>query len=470
MLCVPAGAQDCRQQLNRLAEETFADCTFGAMFCYEDGTPIAAYCPDRKMNPASNMKVFTTACALEELGPDFKWSTNLAISGEIDDDGTLQGDLWIIGGGDPAIGTKERSAEIYFSQWLEILQAKGIKNIQGRIVGDGSWLEGMREDPTWSYEDLGTYYGTCLSGLNFYENMQDFSVTAGAAPKDSLCIEATYPETPWMNWTFDCTTGDAGTGDKLYLYCDAASPCGVLRGSFAVDRKPKTIHCRNNYPEYTLANEFCKYLENNQIIVSDGAAMLQFSGGPARDQSTLEIITETPDNTVMIGSTTSPPLIDIVRKTLDESNNFCAEMIFRTMGCMSSGSTTIEAAEKVLESSIYGIVAKSGANSDRTRLMVKDGSGLSTKNCFSPSLMCDFLRGEMHSAYFKQFLDALTPFGKRIRLKTGSFSGCRTLCGYILPNGSETRTIVFSIMVNNSHLNISRIDKIEKDFLKNNWQ
>jgi len=470
LLCCFVRAQDCQEKLGYMAEKTFGDCAFGAMFCYEDGTPIASFLPDRKLMPASNMKVLTTACALEKLGPDFRWTTSLALDGEIDGDGTLLGDLWIIGGGDPAIGTKEKSAELYFSQWLEIIKGAGIKRIDGRIIGDGSSLEGMREDPSWCYEDLGTYFGTCLSGLNFYENMQDFSVSAGSAPNDSLRIEASYPPSPWMEWTFDCTTGNPGTGDKLFLYCDAAYPSGVLRGTFAAGKQPKTVHCRNNYPEYTLANEFCKYLENNQFSVSGGPGMLQFSGSPAPGMTSMEIIPSRKENLPEIGSTTSPALRDIVRKCLEMSDNFYAEMIFRTLGRQIGGSSTAKTSAEVLRAAVSEIIAESGAQSGPERIIITDGSGLSMRNCFSPSLMCDFLRGEMHSAHFKQFLSALTPFGNRIRLKTGSFTGCRTLCGYILPSGSETRTIVFSMMVNNSHLATSRIDKIERDFLKNNWQ
>lgn len=469
--------QDCRKSLQELADGEFASCIFGARFCYEDGTEIASCNPERKMMPASNMKVLTTAAALERLGEDYRWTTTLAISGEVDENGTLEGDLWILGGGDPAIGTAEKAVEQYFEQWLGIIASAGIRSISGRVVGDGSWLEGMRRDDSWEYSDLGTYYATCLSGLNFYQNRQDFLVAPGTAPGDSLTIEPAYPESPWMDWTFDCCTGQANTGDRLYLYTDAVAPCGILRGTLAVDKKPKTIHCCNNYPEYTLANEFCKFLQNNQIYVSGGPCMFHFPEGLSTDNTQLAVIDERPAHLQSIGSTTSPALLDIVKRTLADSDNFFAEMLFRTLGYETFGyetfgSTGSDKSAEALEMAVSGILANAGACVGAQRLAIKDGSGLSRSNYLSPSLMCDFLRGEMRSSHFNVFLSCLTPMGSRIRLKTGSFGGCRNLCGYILPAAGSTdnRTIVFSIMVNNSHLSVAGIDKIERNFLKTYWQ
>lgn len=427
----------------------FSHYVFGAAAVYDDGECIVGIDPDRMMNPASNMKVITTATALEALGADYRWETELFHSGEISDCGTLDGDLIIKGNGDPTLGADNSAEPIdeTFRKWKSIIDKAGIRKINGSIVADGSWLEGMREDQTWAYEDLGTYYGTCLSGLNFYENRKDFRISAGADEGDSLSISEAYPPTPWMRWSFDCTTGRQGSGDQLYMYTEANGKTGVLRGSFAAGKADKTIHCRNDHPELTIASEFCKYLSSNGLEVM----------GEAREQAVEQ------DGSIMeIGRTKSVPLKDVVRWTNRTSDNFYAEMMFRTLGGETFGHSDGESSRKAMEQ----VVSKGfGLAADKERLFIQDGSGLSLRNRVSPSFMCGLLRAEMGKSHYGTLLESLVKYGERVYLKTGSFTGCRNLCGYILPSVPGGRTIIFSIMVNNSPLSTSQIETAEKSLI-----
>lgn len=427
----------------------FSHYIFGAAAIYDNGESIVGTNPDRMMNPASNMKVVTTAAALEALGPDYRWKTELFHGGQICADGILDGDLTIRGNGDPTLGadnTAEPIAET-FRKWKSIIEGAGIRKINGSIVADGSWLEGMREDQTWAYEDLGTYYGTCLSGLNFYENRKDFRIHAGAEEGDSLSISEAYPRTPWMRWTFDCTTGRQGSGDQLYMYTEANGKTGVLRGSFAAGKADKTIHCRNDHPELTLASEFSEYLNRNGLEVT----------GEAREQAA-----EQDGCATKIGQTESVPLKDAVRWTNRTSDNFYAEMMFRTLGRETFGHSDAPSSRKAMELTVsQGF----GLASDKERLFIQDGSGLSLRNRLSPSFMCGLLRAEMGKSHYGTLLESLVKYGERVYLKTGSFTGCRNLCGYILPSVPGGRTIIFSIMVNNSPLSTSQIETAEKSLI-----
>ena len=113
---------------------------------------------DTRLAPASNTKLVTTGCALHAFGADYRFRTGLGYTGRICD-GTLEGDLYIIGGGDPTIGSADSiayKADALFWKWKTLLRQAGIERIHGRIIGDGTALEGHLEHPSWGYDDMGT--------------------------------------------------------------------------------------------------------------------------------------------------------------------------------------------------------------------------------------------------------------------------------------------------------------------------
>ena len=227
-----------------------------------DGTTLVDVDSDNMLVPASNMKLISTGAALHTLGSDYQFYTKIGYTGEITD-GVLDGDLYIIGGGDPTTCSKDSIAtptEEMFGQWEKIVRDAGICHINGKIVGDGRHFDGMMEHPTWQWSDIGTYYGSGATGLMFYENTLSFSAAAGAQVGDDVDISPYYPVCPWLEVRQNCSTGAAGTGDQLYLYTSELAPVAEIRGTFGVDRAKKRLDCSNKYPEYTCAHYFKEYL------------------------------------------------------------------------------------------------------------------------------------------------------------------------------------------------------------------
>ena len=443
----------CESEAQKMAEALYANefnnCGFAVMAVTDKGEKIVSLNEARLMNPGSNMKVVTTAAALAGLGEDYVWKTNVSYSGSIDSNGTLKGNIHIVGGGDPLLGScNGRAPEIDFSLWMNCLKDAGIKAIDGAVMGDGSWIEGMREEPSWYYMDLGTYYGTCVSGLNFYENCKDIRVTPGKKEGEPLKdISPGFPDTPWMKWNYDCSTGTRGSGDRLYLYLDHNGTEGTVRGTLAAGLPCKNVKFRNNNPELTVANEFCKYLVSNGIPVKNGA--LPFDGCKL--------------GRTCAGISPSLPLSEVVRETNRHSNNFCAEILFRTLGYEANGHNDIESARKALAQLLP----------DKLKVMpypnminIVDGSGLSTQTRCTAEFICNVLRAAMDCGWFDVFRESLVKISERVYLKTGTLSGCRALCGYILPASEGGDTIIFSIMVNNSPLGFLTLDKKEKQLIE----
>ena len=133
-----------------------------------DGHEIASWNPDMPMLTASTMKTITTGLGYEVLGPDYRFSTRIAYDGRIEN-GVLHGNLYIVGGADPTLGSRDTIAfpvDTVFSQWAAAVQRAGIRRIAGRIVGDDRVFEEENIPTSWSYGNIGYDYGSGTSGLS----------------------------------------------------------------------------------------------------------------------------------------------------------------------------------------------------------------------------------------------------------------------------------------------------------------
>lgn len=449
---------------NVLGSNDFKGASVSMLAVTGDGDTLLCHDRGRLLIPASNMKLVSTALAMHSLGPDYRYGTSIGYSGTIED-GTLRGDLYIIGGGDPTIGSDNPIAtplDTLFREWMGMISGTGISHIEGNIIGDGRFFSGMDGHPTWEVCDAGTYYGTGTSGLSFYENVQDFNVSAGEKPGDPVNIEPGYPETPWMEFIYSCTTGKPGTGNSLYFYPDSFYPCGEMRGSFAVDRQPRTEHAANRFPEYTLAWYFWRFLADNGIESEEG---------PADTGPVFGICAMPQDSLKIIGSTFSAPLSDIIAETNRKSNNLYAETLMKTLGKEYCGSGCYDSSYVA----VRGLLEETGVTGHKT--IIRDGSGLSRENLLSADFLCDLLMKMTLSPSFEDFFNSLprpggigtleyemqsVPFSikDRIRMKSGSMGGVRCLSGYIIPEtGAREDMIIFSLLVNGYTVPLYRIQR-----------
>lgn len=417
-----------------------------------DGRILMDINSERMLVPASNMKLISTGTALHRLGPEHRFETAIAQDGEVIN-GVLHGNIYIIGGGDPTLGSKDSIAvalDKTFSQWEAFIRKAGIRQIKGLVIGDGRSFEGMAEEPTWLWNDIGTYYGAGTTGLMFYENMQSFSVGAGKELGAPVDIAPSYPDAPWMEFRYNCTTGKEGTGDRLYMYASDLAPVAEIRGTFGLDRARKRLDCSNKFPEYTCASYFFNYLKKKGIN-AEGFA----------DTRLMTDWKEVGEKTIL-GKTYSPSLRRIAFETNHASNNLFAETLLRQLGREITGCASYDSAYVALEKVMKAL------KTDTSRgAQIQDGSGLSRQNYVSSDFICRFLESMMQSPYFEDYVNSLpSPGGdgtlqynmkgypasqrERIKVKSGSMNGVRCYSGYVIPvEGAKEETIIFSIMVNN---------------------
>lgn len=418
-----------------------------------DSFPLVDIDADNMVMPASNMKLISTGAALHCLGPEHRYTTGIGYEGEIRE-GVLFGDLYIIGGADPTLASRDSIAtpmEKTFSQWEKMIRDAGIERIEGRIIGDDRYFEGMPEHPSWLWSDIGTYYGSGAGGLMFYENMQSFKVSPGKREGEPVNITPSFPQAPWMEFRYSGTTGKAGTGDQLYMYVSDLAPIAEIRGTFGMDRGEKRVDCSNKYPGYTCAHYFMEYLEGKGISCSEGPADFRLCTGTGSSASPK-----------MIGSTESPSLKRIAFETNHASNNLYAETLMRTLGKTLTGNACYDSSYVALKNTLEDLGIK-----DMKGAQIVDGSGLSRQNYISAEFMCSFLEAMMCSPCFEDYISTLPSPGSngtlaynmkgspakmksRIKVKSGSMNGVRCYSGYIIPTeGCKSETIIFSIMVNN---------------------
>ena len=377
------------------------------------GQKIASMHEAKRYVPASNMKLITTGAALLALGPDYRFKTRFAHSGEIVE-GTLKGDLYIIGGGDPLIG------ELFpylpgreFSAWKAALEKAGIKRIEGDIIGDGSYFKGETRHTDWSTEDDRTKDGVVPRGLTWRGKMED------EVPDGPFAAALHFAE--WLAADTLAATGLAprpGTAPGSAQGPGAAS----LRGTDSLGHALPDII---------------------------------FTGNPLSGTAVDSLITE-------FAVVESAPLKEIASVANHWSDNFCAETLIKALGLKYRGDDNFGPSTAAL----HDALAPLGLKERSAQMRFADGSGLSRKNYISPAFMVDFLKAMAGSKVWKPYLASLPQPGRkdgtlnarlpkcpdkgRIYMKSGSMNGVQCFSGYILPgNGRKEDIIVFSLMVNN---------------------
>ena len=444
---------------------------WGVLALDRDGRTLASLNQSQRMVPASNLKLITTGTALHYFGPDGRFRTRLGYTGQIKD-GVLEGDVYIIGRGDPTLGARDSIAlenERLFGLWKNLLTAAGIRAVHGRIVGDGSAYEGNLEHRSWGYDDIGTYYGTGTSALSFYANAIDFSVRA-ATPGEPVQVQQTYPETPWLHFQNHSVTGPEGTGNSLYLYTTDLAPYAELRGSFATDRRPKTEHFSNKFGALTCAYYFWKSLQESGWEVTGGYADIDRSGYIRNSGFVPE---EKAGEPVVLGETVSAPMAAIARITNVRSDNFYAEALFRAMGEDRTGVALYDSCLVAQRQ----VLTELGVNPDGVRQV--DGSGLSRMNYVSPEWMVSYLQAMQRSPAFDAFLASLPHPGEgtlsaflqgvagreRVCIKSGSMDGVLCYSGYILADDGAP-AVTLSIMTNHTTAAPAEVRRVLARLLK----
>ncbi|KEY19984.1 D-alanyl-D-alanine carboxypeptidase/D-alanyl-D-alanine endopeptidase [Kaistella antarctica] len=375
---------------------------------------ISSYNENASLIPASTTKLLTTETAMNLLGENFRWITQLEYSGAIED-GVLNGNLYIVGSGDPSLGTNKAGANSYrgiISDFMSAISDKGIKKVNGDIIIQTGVFklnksQLLPESIVW------------LENGNYY-----------------LPVGTTYEISP-SNEKLIAKKANPFSENKNYYYISPYIGQMVyadkFEGGFLTTKLPDAP----------------AYLANNLRLT-----MIK-SGLPVVGKVITKVTDPSPEKREVITNYQSPTLAEIVMYTNQHSDNALAEATLRMVGFQKLGNQTLEAGRMVVNNHLKSV------GFDTDGLNYYDGSGLSRSNVVTPISQVKYLANLMNEKYYKSFYESLPIGGQtgtlkrmfngsgngQVFAKTGTLNKVKTLAGYMKTNTGKT--LVFSLLINN---------------------
>jgi len=433
----------------------------------ETGKQIVAINNEKGLAPASNLKVVTSGVAMCLLGENFRFETKIYLDGEIIRGDILKGNLYIIGSGDPTLGSDRikgvKSLDNLMTEIYKSIADMGIKRINGKIIADDLLYERNPVPDYWHWIDIGNYYGAGTSALTINENSYELHFKPGLNQGDSTGIYGTTPSPVGLNFVNGVSTGKAGSGDNGYIYSAPYSTIAYLRGTVPAGVDTFTISGSIPNPPQFFADYLKNYLIKNEIKVFGDAVTLTSLEKP--DYSTMKEI-------VRVISPTLKEIVYIVNK---RSNNLYTEQLLLALGNRTSGAKNTEESIKVMTD----FLKNNGIDIAGVRL--EDGCGLSRTNMITTGAISKFLsfmtKQNLFESHYNSFpvagdpqdlggfktFGTGTPIEKNARIKSGTIHGVRSFSGYI--KNKAGKLISFSLIANNYTGSSKEIDELYKEIL-----
>jgi len=403
------------------------------------GKTISEIFSNQSIIPASTMKLITTATALELLGSDFCFETKLQIANEIDENGVLNGNLYIYGGGDPTLGSAFIGNRDFLKQWLNAVKKAGIKQINGNIVADASLFDDEGINPQWSWEDIGNYYAPGIYGISYMDNTARVHLNSGRIGSIPT-ITKTVPEIPGLLFENHLRSTAIGK-DSAYFYGAPHSNLRTIYGEIPANRNDFITKTDIPDPALLLAQHV------HELLIENGIRIVYPPGTQYRGNRT---------ERKTIYTHFSPPLSRIVKEINFTSNNHYSEHVFRYLALQDSSVATTNGAIGVVQNywKQKGLPVE--------QLFMSDGSGLSRTNAVSAGFYVKLLAYmKKQSKASRAFYDSLPVAGEsgtiawilkntslqgKLRAKSGSLSRVRCYAGYI---DMPSKNYAFVVLMNN---------------------
>jgi D-alanyl-D-alanine carboxypeptidase/D-alanyl-D-alanine-endopeptidase (penicillin-binding protein 4) len=413
----------------------------------ESGETLYALDAGVTMAPASNMKILTTAAALHLLGPDYRWMTWVTTEAPITD-GVVHGDVLLYGTGDPTLDHGTARNPGAFDGLAAELLARGIRRIEGRVLGDGSYFSGPERLDAWDPRDLNDWFAAASPALSYNENVVQLRVEAGLSGE----APTVHSDPPHGGFALDnrATTVSARPRGRIHVLRDSTHHPIRVEGEIARGGRDvyRTITVQD--PVLFAAHGFQAALETAGIVVTGTPGSIRdrgesplsgarvFTGGSHR----------------VLARHRSPPLLDALAVVNLESHNLYADLVLKTLGRVLEGEGSFAAGARIIERFAVDEVGVAEGS-----LQILDGSGLAADNLVTASALVAVLRHALASPYGVDFLETLPEAGTRqlrrmtrtsaarnLRAKTGTIEGVSALSGLV--HSADGRPIVFSIIGN----------------------
>lgn len=409
--------------------------------------------------PASNMKLYTTAAALESLGPGFRFRTTVEADTDPSLDGRI-GDLYLVGRGDPLLGYRvlpderrppaSEPPDAALQKFADQVAARGVREVTGKIIADDTYFVYEPFSRGWEEDDLVYGYAAPVTALAFNDNALLIRFAPGLELGAPAQIDI-QPFSDYLALNNKLVTVPERTPNRIRLSREFGSKRLDVWGEIALNTDPDEDSVSVDDPSRWAAELFRKALEGRGIAVAGPVEVRRVSRAEA---SSPDFKPEAPVR-VVLAERVSEPLSEDIKIINKFSHNLHVEMLLRTLGRELKGEGSRSSGLEVIES----FVRRAGIEEDEA--VFSDGSGLSRHSIIAPRATIKLLRYMAKSPRFQVYLDSLPVAGEdgtlddrfertsargNVRAKTGTLQHVNALSGYMdLPSGER---LAFSIMGN----------------------
>lgn len=424
----------------------------------DKGHEIASFNSEKLMVPASNMKLVTSAAILEELGPNFKYVTNIYGTGKLIGR-TWVGDLHIAASGDPSInGDFYDDDDLYvFKRYAEQLREAGIDSIKGNVFGNTSVFDGQHLPPDWDWYDLPFYYAAEVGPLSFNSNTVFLEVDTNGKP-------GTMPGITWFPFNTDYVTfinnqriTAKGTSYRE-SYRRMPGSNVITLGSRLPQGYVETEALTVSNPTMYFLDTFVKFLSY------EGFGMdVRIHEDPfPREWNSSEY--------KLLASHESRPLAELLQKVNKDSDNLYAEMMLKTLAHQRKGGAGSIRTGEIAANERFSIMKL-----DTNFVSFRDGSGLASTNLVSTGFLSGLLHAMTQSPNFAHYDSSMTiagvdgtfrnrlrgtPLEGNLRGKSGTISRTRAFSGYVKTKSGKL--VSFSMIANNFRVPARDIDRVHE--------
>lgn len=407
------------------------------------GDTLYSVNPDLLLAPASNMKLYTAALALDQFGPDHQFSTDVLREGALSADGTVEGDLVIRGDGDPAFSSRflQGGPSAPVELLAQLVASKGIRRVRGDLVADASAFDPQRIPEGWQRRYLHAGYAARVSALSLNENLLWIVVQPGAS--------STQPAQVTLDPNTEITVSNkvrtvAGSRAARVIVRTLAGGEIEVRGWIGSRAGTRRYQIVVEDPALFTAGALRRALESQGIVIE----------GVTREGAAS-------DTALTVASLPSPPLARLLSVMNRESVNHYAELIFRNAGRSANGGQgTVESANELLK---RFMTEKVGAAPGSVH--AADGSGLSVLDRVTPRSLVQLLDYSHRAPWSDAFHTSLpvagesellrhrmrlTPAQGNLHAKTGTTNSVISLGGYVTAESGDI--LAFAFIYNGSDL------------------
>lgn len=421
----------------------------------DSGRVVAERDPHTPLAPASNMKLFTTAAAIDLLKPTFEVTTGVYVRGNVDPTGTLAGDVKVVGHGDPTIGGRfhDGKATAVIEEWVGDLRAAGVKTVRGNLIFEYGYMDTEYIHPTWPVDQLVNWYEAPVSAFS----MQEGCVQVRVLPSrpGGRCVVQLDPPTNYLSVANSCVTG---------------------RGLPFITRQRGTnnIIVRGGVPARSGATEVFVTVEN-PIHYFASVVNETFARSGISVQGQIVITPRDANGEWRLVSQHTTPLNIVVYVINKKSQNHYAEQLLKIIGAEKKQQGSWATGAAVVTDWLTTTVGVPGNEFSQT-----DGSGMSRNNRASANAFVHLLRHMWQTTYREDFVSSLpysgdpdskfghrlrqAPYARQVYAKTGYINGVVGLSGYV--HGQSGKVYAFSFIFNRYRVGVYAVYRLQDEMLK----